>query len=63
MTGGDQSAGAFKSYFFFLRLNIRAFLTLLQVLQPELERSVGDDLPVESIERPKQLSDKISTLR
>lgn len=62
MTGGDQSTSAFKSYFFFLRLNIRAFLTLLRILQPELERSVGDDLPVGNIERPKQLSDKITLI-
>ncbi|KAI9677461.1 MAG: hypothetical protein M1817_006415 [Caeruleum heppii] len=33
-----------RAYFYFLRLNIKTFFTLLQVLQPELERVVGDDV-------------------
>ncbi|KAI9669795.1 MAG: hypothetical protein M1829_005050 [Trizodia sp. TS-e1964] len=33
----------YQAFFFFLRLNVKTFFTLLQVLQPELERVMTDD--------------------
>ena len=33
-----------NSFFFFQRLNVKTFFTLLQVLQPELERFVTEDV-------------------
>lgn len=51
-----------KTYFYFLRLNVKTFFTLLQVLQPELERlSEGDDV-TQNGDRAPQLSDKITAV-
>jgi hypothetical protein len=45
-----------------LRLNVKTFFTLLQILQPELERlSEGDDV-THSSDRTPQLSDKITAV-
>ncbi|KAI9826923.1 MAG: hypothetical protein M1832_005862 [Thelocarpon impressellum] len=38
-----QSAATFHAFFYFLRLNVKTFFTLLQVLQPELEQLVTDE--------------------
>lgn len=52
-----------RSYFYFLRLNVKTFFTLLQILQPELERlTEGDDVTARNGERPQQLSDKITAV-
>ncbi|KAF2194852.1 hypothetical protein K469DRAFT_136357 [Zopfia rhizophila CBS 207.26] len=51
----------FRTYFYYLRLNVKTFFTLLQVLQPELERlTEGDDVTNQNDDRVPQLSDKIT---
>lgn len=51
-----------RTYFFYLRLNVKTFFVLLQVLQPELDRlSEGDDVRQLS-ERTTHLSDKITAV-
>lgn len=51
-----------RTYFYFLRLNVKTFFILLQVLQPELERiSEGDDV-TKNGDKPVQLSDKITAV-
>ena len=39
-----ESAEIRQSYFFLQRLNVKTFFTLLQVLSPELERFVSEDV-------------------
>jgi hypothetical protein len=49
-----------KTYFYFLRLNVKTFFTLLQIMQPELERlSEGTDVTRNGDKEP-QLSDKVT---
>ncbi|KAF2008971.1 hypothetical protein BU24DRAFT_88956 [Aaosphaeria arxii CBS 175.79] len=51
-----------QTYFFFLRLNVKTFFTLLQILQPELERlSEGEDV-TQNGDRTPQLSDKVTAV-
>ena len=51
-----------RTYFYFLRLNVKTFFILLQVLQPELERiSEGEDV-TKNGERTTLLSDKITAV-
>jgi hypothetical protein len=51
-----------RSYFYFLRLNVRTFFHLLQILQSELERlSERDDVTQNGSPAP-QLSDKITAV-
>ncbi|KAF2197789.1 hypothetical protein GQ43DRAFT_190367 [Delitschia confertaspora ATCC 74209] len=38
MQGPNPPENIFRTYFYYLRLNVRTFFTLLQILQPELER-------------------------
>ncbi|KAF2259912.1 hypothetical protein CC78DRAFT_44288 [Lojkania enalia] len=52
----------FRTYFFFFRLNVKTFFTLLQILQPELERiSEGDDV-TQNDDHVPHLSDKITAV-
>jgi hypothetical protein len=52
-----------RTYFYFLRLNVKTFFILLQVLQPELERlSEADDVTLHNGERAPGLSDKITAV-
>lgn len=48
-----------QSYFFLLRLNVRTFVTLLQLLQPDLECYAIDDRPAEA-DKYTTLADKIT---
>jgi hypothetical protein len=51
-----------RTYFYYLRLNVKTFFVLLQVLQPELERlSEADDVTKHG-DRSAQLSDKITAV-
>ncbi|KAL5114336.1 hypothetical protein ACEQ8H_007773 [Pleosporales sp. CAS-2024a] len=51
-----------RTYFMYLRLNVKTFFVLLQVLQPELERlSEADHVPKNG-DRSAQLSDKITAV-
>lgn len=51
-----------RTYFYYLRLNVKTFFTLLQILQSELERlSEGDDVTQNGDHAP-QLSDKITVV-
>ncbi|KAF2641842.1 hypothetical protein P280DRAFT_479110 [Massarina eburnea CBS 473.64] len=51
-----------KTYFYFLRLNVKTFFTLLQVMQPELERlSEGHDV-TQNGDGEAQLSDKVTVV-
>lgn len=51
-----------RTYFFYLRLNVKTFFILLQVLQPELDRlSEGDDVR-QNGDRATHLSDKITAV-
>lgn len=52
-----------QAYFFFQRLNVSTFFTLLQVLQPELERfAVDDDAMNDASSRTTNGSDKITAV-
>lgn len=44
-----ESQESFQAFFFFLRLNVKTFFTLLQILQPELEQLVVDDSNVQNV--------------
>ncbi len=48
--------------FFFLRLNIRTFSTLLQVLQPELERFAGEEAVSKGGGSPSNGSEKVTAV-
>lgn len=62
MQGATPPTNIMRTYFFYLRLNVKTFFTLLQVLQPELDRlSEGDDVRQPS-ERAAHLSDKITAV-
>lgn len=61
-TGSDVPENIVRTYFFYLRLNVKTFFTLLQILQPELERlSEGEDV-TQNGDRAPQLSDKITVV-
>lgn len=61
--GSNPPPNILRTYFYFLRLNVKTFFTLLQVMQPELERlSEGDDVTHHNGDRPPQLSDKITAV-
>ncbi|RAR09074.1 telomerase activating protein est1 protein [Stemphylium lycopersici] len=52
-----------RTYFYYLRLNVKTFFILLQVLQPELDRlSEGNDVKHQNGDRAIQLSDKITAV-
>lgn len=52
-----------RTYFYFLRLNVKTFFILLQVFQPELERlSEADDVTHQNGDTARQLSDKITAV-
>ena len=42
-----QSTEAFQAYFFFVRLNVKTFITLLRLLQAELEKALESEGQVE----------------
>jgi hypothetical protein len=62
LQGPSPPANILKTYFYFLRLNVKTFFTLLQILQPELERSSDGDDVTQNGERAPQLSDKITAV-
>ncbi|ORY16488.1 hypothetical protein BCR34DRAFT_107652 [Clohesyomyces aquaticus] len=52
-----------QTYFYYLRLNVKTFFTLLQILQSELERySEGADVREQNGSRTRNLSDKITAV-
>ncbi|KAF1364429.1 hypothetical protein EJ07DRAFT_99779 [Lizonia empirigonia] len=52
-----------RTYFYFLRLNVKTFFILLHVFQPELERlSEADDVTHQNGDTARQLSDKITAV-
>ncbi|KAL6707530.1 hypothetical protein ACN47E_004100 [Coniothyrium glycines] len=62
MQSVDPPANIMRTYFFYLRLNVKTFFILLQILQPELDRlSEGDDVK-QNGDRATQLSDKITAV-
>ncbi|KAJ9638424.1 hypothetical protein H2199_007113 [Coniosporium tulheliwenetii] len=58
----DGKSAALRPFFYFLRLNVKTFFTLLQVLQPELERLTGDDDDIVAGYRQQQPADNISAV-
>jgi hypothetical protein len=59
----DPPENIMRTYFYYLRLNVKTFFTLLQVLQLELERlSEGDDVTNQNGDRTSHLSDKITAV-
>ncbi|KAF2843813.1 hypothetical protein M501DRAFT_926145 [Patellaria atrata CBS 101060] len=58
---GNQSPAAFGAYFYFLRLNVKTLFTLLQILQPELEKITSEGLESEQV-NSSRLSDKVTTV-
>ncbi|KAF2492132.1 hypothetical protein BU16DRAFT_564596 [Lophium mytilinum] len=59
----NREESTIRSYFYFLRLNVKTFFTLLQILQPELERLTDrDDVTAPNGDRTPQLSDKITVV-
>ncbi|KAF2084052.1 hypothetical protein K490DRAFT_76107 [Saccharata proteae CBS 121410] len=60
LAAGHTSPQDFRSYFFFLRFNVKTLFTLLQVLQPELELLTSDDASSGPDARPLHLSDKVT---
>ncbi|KAH9870013.1 hypothetical protein J1614_006935 [Plenodomus biglobosus] len=62
MQGANPPPNIMRTYFFYLRLNVKTFFILLQLLQPELDRlSEGDDVR-QNGERATHLSDKITAV-
>jgi len=51
-----------RTYFFYLRLNVKTFFVLLQVLQPELDRLSETDDVKQNGDRVTHLSDKITAV-
>ncbi|KAF2827767.1 hypothetical protein CC86DRAFT_320117 [Ophiobolus disseminans] len=51
-----------RTYFYYLRLNVKTFFVLLQVLQPELERISEADDVTKNGTRTLQLSDRITAV-
>ncbi|KAF1998432.1 hypothetical protein P154DRAFT_252341 [Amniculicola lignicola CBS 123094] len=52
-----------RTYFYYLRLNVKTFFTLLQIFQPELERlSEGEDVTRQNGDHETHLSDKITAV-
>ncbi|KAF1844159.1 uncharacterized protein K460DRAFT_408460 [Cucurbitaria berberidis CBS 394.84] len=63
MRATNPPANILRTYFYYLRLNVKTFFILLQVLQPELDRlSEGDDVKHQNSDRTTQLSDKITAV-
>lgn len=62
LQGPSPPKNIMKTYFYFLRLNVKTFFTLLQVMQPELERSFEGNDVTQNGERAPQLSDKITAV-
>jgi hypothetical protein len=63
MQGENPPANIMRTYFYYLRLNVKTFFILLQVLQPELDRlSEGNDVKHQNGDRAVQLSDKITAV-
>ncbi|TKA60814.1 hypothetical protein B0A49_09521, partial [Cryomyces minteri] len=55
-----ESSEALQAYLFFFRLNIKTFLTLLRLLQADLERISPEERDSKQGERAQMLSDKIT---
>ncbi|KAH7080828.1 hypothetical protein FB567DRAFT_551621 [Paraphoma chrysanthemicola] len=62
MQSDSPPENIFRTYFYYLRLNVKTFFILLQVLQPELERISEADDVTRNGDRPTQLSDKITAV-
>lgn len=62
LRGPSPPKNILKTYFYLLRLNVKTFFTLLQVMQPELERSFEGNDVTQNGDRTPQLSDKITAV-
>ncbi|KAH7055955.1 hypothetical protein B0J12DRAFT_569350 [Macrophomina phaseolina] len=62
LQNGHTEPQNLRSYFFFLRLNVKTFFILLQILQPELEFLTGEDVNDNGDDHSKQLSDKVTAV-
>ncbi|KAH8731562.1 hypothetical protein GQ44DRAFT_332319 [Phaeosphaeriaceae sp. PMI808] len=62
MQGDNPPENIMRTYFYYLRLNVKTFFVLLQVLQPELERLSEADDVTKNNDRTAQLSDKITAV-
>ncbi len=51
-----------EAFYFFLRLNVKTFFTLLQLLQPELEGVIGDDVDALDGDHPNNDTEKITAV-
>jgi hypothetical protein len=61
-SGPTPPENIMRTYFYYLRLNVKTFFVLLQVLQPELERLSEADDVTKNGDRAAQLSDKITAV-
>lgn len=61
-TDGRMEPHNLRSYFYFLRLNVKTFFVLLQILQPELELLTGEDINGSEDDQSQQLSDKVTAV-
>ncbi|KAF2024155.1 hypothetical protein EK21DRAFT_94330 [Setomelanomma holmii] len=62
MQSSNEPENFMRTYFYYLRLNVKTFFVLLQVLQPELERLFEADDVTKNGDRTSQLSDKITSV-
>ncbi|KAI8932691.1 hypothetical protein NX059_010184 [Plenodomus lindquistii] len=62
MQGANPPANIMRTYFYYLRLNVKTFFILLQVLQPELDRLFEGDDVRKNGDRATHLSDKITAV-
>ncbi|KAF2462015.1 hypothetical protein BDY21DRAFT_368154 [Lineolata rhizophorae] len=60
LSGGDTSQRAFNSFFYYMRLNVRTFITLLQIFQGELEHTKGTATGGSEENRQLALADNIT---
>ncbi|KAI9782270.1 MAG: hypothetical protein M1835_004068 [Candelina submexicana] len=58
----QESKAKREAFYFFLRLNVKTFFTLLQLLQPELEGVIGDDVGASDGDHPSNDTEKITAV-
>ncbi|KAI9721501.1 MAG: hypothetical protein M1812_002263 [Candelaria pacifica] len=58
----QESKANREAFYFFLRLNVKTFFTLLQLLQPELEGVIGDDVGAPEGDHPVNDTEKITAV-
>ncbi|KAF2119948.1 hypothetical protein BDV96DRAFT_314686 [Lophiotrema nucula] len=62
MASSNPPENSLRTYFYYFRLNVKTFFTLLQIFQSELERLSEADDVTQNGDRAPQLSDKVTAV-